>query len=138
MCLKWTEIFKNGYPDVCISHIFILMFLPISVAFCIAQIILFYLHVFFFPLVSRSFCSLSENNFPSFCPTTTFSLFNNYSLAIFLRKPFLPTKAFLNLVYFTLDSSLMIPPHPVLMLDMPPCIITNSLLCSNLLNPKLL
>ena len=93
---------------------------------------------FFFPLVSRSFCSLYENNFPSFCPTTTFSLFNNYSLAIFLRKPFLPTKAFLNLVYFTLDSSLMIPPHPVLMLDMPPCIITSSLLCSNLLNPKLL
>lgn len=134
MCLEWTEIFKNGYPDVCTSHIFILMFLPISVAFCIAQIILFYLHVFFFSLVSRSFCSLYENNFPYILPHHNFHFLYNCSLAIFLRKPFLPTKAFLNLV----DSSLMIPPHPMLMLDLPPCIVTSSLLGSNLLNPKLL
>lgn len=93
----------------------------------------FSISMVFFSLVSRSFCSLYENNFPYILPHHNFHFLYNCSLAIFLRKPFLPTKAFLNLV----DSSLMIPPHPVLMLDLPPCIVTSSLLGSNLLNPKL-
>lgn len=133
MCLEWTEIFKNGYPDVCTSHIFIL----VSSHFCCILYCTnhpFLSPCFFFSLVSRSFCSLYENNFPYILPHHNFHFLYNCSLAIFLRKPFLPTKAFLNLV----DSSLMIPPHPVLMLDLPPCIVTSSLLGSNLLNPKLL
>ena len=108
-------------------HIFSsLCFFPFLYIFCIAEIILLYLHGFyFFSLVSRSFCSM-RTIFPLFCPSTTFSLFNNYSLAVFLRTPFLPIRVFLNLVYFRLDSSLIIPSYPVLMLDLPPYIVTSS------------
>ena len=126
LCLEWTEIIKNGYPDVCISHIFILMFLPISVYILYCRNHPFISPWFlFFSLVSRSFCSM-RTIFPLFCPSTTFSLFNNYSLAVFLRTPFLPIRVFLNLVYFRLDSSLIIPSYPVLMLDLPPYIVTSS------------